>query len=253
MVASLKDEILRMAAGNLRDSVPEMGQDEIGIIAEELDNLRTALQDTLVREKESRRANQDLITAMSHDLRTPLTILNGYLEVLRLNRNPEMHEEYLNRCLQKTSDIREMTDRMFEYALVFEDFIKLVGFQPELDYTNVERWITGDKGMIKRIFSNLFSNILKYGDKSVPVNIKGCFTKTTYILIMSNGIKQQSTGVESNHIGLMSVEKMMQQLGGKSSFSEENGLFSVRLEFHLTAYGRVDRPETYAGNNAGII
>ena len=67
MVASLKDEILRMAAGNLRDSVPEMGQDEIGIIAEELDNLRTALQDTLVREKESRRANQDLITAMSHD------------------------------------------------------------------------------------------------------------------------------------------------------------------------------------------
>ena len=276
MVASLKDEILRMAAGNLRDNVPEMGQDEIGIIAEELDNLRTALQDTLVREKESRRANQDLITAMSHDLRTPLTILNGYLEVLRLNRNPEMHEEYLNRCLQKTSDIREMTDRMFEYALVFEevddpkvkeipieyfrdcinehsDFIKLAGFQPELDYTNVERWITGDKGMIKRIFSNLFSNILKYGDKSVPVNIKGCFTKTTYILTMSNGIKQQSTGVESNHIGLMSVEKMMQQLGGKSSFSEENGLFSVRLEFHLTAYGRVDRPETYAGNNAGSI
>lgn len=276
MVASLKDEILRMAAGNLRDSVPEMGQDEIGIIAEELDNLRTALQDTLVREKESRRANQDLITAMSHDLRTPLTILNGYLEVLRLNRNPEMHEEYLNRCLQKTSDIREMTDRMFEYALVFEevddpkvkeipieyfrdcinehsDFIKLAGFQPGLDYTNVERWITGDKGMIKRIFSNLFSNILKYGDKSVPVNIKGCFTKTTYILTMSNGIKQQSTGVESNHIGLMSVEKMMQQLGGKSSFSEENGLFSVRLEFHLTAYGRVDRPETYSGNNAGII
>lgn len=65
------------------------------------------------------------------------------------------------------------------------DFIKLAGFQPELDYTNVERWITGDKGMIKRIFSNLFSNILKYGDKSVPVNIKGCFTKTTYILTMS--------------------------------------------------------------------
>lgn len=256
MVAQLKDEILRMAAGNLRDSVPEMGKDEIGIIAEELDNLRIALQDTLVRERESRRANQDLITAMSHDLRTPLTILNGYLEVLRLNRNEEMHEEYLKRCLQKTSDIREMTDRMFEYALVFEDvdeakvkeipieyfrdcinehsdFIRLAGFQTQLDYTNVKRWITGDKGMIKRIFSNLFSNILKYGDKAVPVEIKGCFTKETYILMMSNGIKQQKTGVESNHIGLISVEKMMQQLGGDSSFSEKDGIFSVRLEFSL--------------------
>ena len=256
MVASLKDEILRMAAGNLRDSVPEMGQDEIGIIAEELDNLRTALQDTIVREKESRRANQDLITAMSHDLRTPLTILNGYLEVLRLDRNPEMHEEYLNRCLQKTSDIREMTDRMFEYALVFEegeepkvkeipigffrdcinehgDFIRLTGFQTEIEYTNVQRSIIGDKGMIKRIFSNLFSNILKYGDKAVPVQIQGCFTKTTYVLTMSNGIKQQNSGVESNHIGLLSVEKMMQQLGGGSSFSEEDGIFHVRLEFNL--------------------
>ncbi len=256
MVASLKDEILRMAAGNLRDSVPEMGQDEIGIIAEELDNLRTALQDTIVREKESRRANQDLITAMSHDLRTPLTILNGYLEVLRLDRNPEMHEEYLNRCLQKISDIREMTDRMFEYALVFEegeepkvkeipigffrdcinehgDFIRLTGFQTEIEYTNVQRSIIGDKGMIKRIFSNLFSNILKYGDKAVPVQIQGCFTKTTYVLTMSNGIKQQNSGVESNHIGLLSVEKMMQQLGGGSAFSEENGVFSVRLEFNL--------------------
>lgn len=256
MVAELKDEILRMAAGNLRDSVPDMGKDEIGIIAEELDNLRTALQDTLVREKESRRANQDLITAMSHDLRTPLTILNGYLEVLRLNRNPEMHDEYLKRCLQKTSDIREMTDRMFEYALVFEevdepkvkeipieyfrdcinehgDFIRLAGFQTEMKYTYVQRSISGDKGMIKRIFSNLFSNILKYGDKGIPVRIEGSFTKKTYVLQMSNGIKQQNTGVESTHIGLLSIEKMMQQLGGSSSFSEENGVFSVRLEFRL--------------------
>ena len=53
LVAELKDEILRMAAGNLRDSIPNMGQDEIGIIAEELDNLRAALQDTLVAKKKA--------------------------------------------------------------------------------------------------------------------------------------------------------------------------------------------------------
>ena len=52
-----------------------------------------------------------------------------------------------------------------------------------MEYTYVERWITGDKGMIKRILSNLFSNILKYGDKSSPVFIKGSFTK------QSSGVK----------------------------------------------------------------
>ena len=43
LVAELKDEILRMAAGNLRDSVPNMGQDEIGIIAEELDKFKSSI------------------------------------------------------------------------------------------------------------------------------------------------------------------------------------------------------------------
>ena len=145
---------------------------------------------------------------------------------------------------------------MFEYALVFEegeepkvkeipikffrdcinehsDFIRLAGFQTEMEYTYVERWITGDKGMIKRILSNLFSNILKYGDKSSPVFIKGSFTKQSYILEISNTVKQQNTGVESNHIGLMSVEKMMHQLGGESTFSEKNGSFAVELKFSL--------------------
>ena len=87
--------------------------------------------------------------------------------------------------------------------------------------------------MIKRILSNLFSNILKYGDKSSPVFIKGSFTKQSYILEISNTVKQQNTGVESNHIGLMSVEKMMHQLGGESMFSEKNGSFSVELKFSL--------------------
>lgn len=145
---------------------------------------------------------------------------------------------------------------IYEYTLVFEegeepkvkeipikffrdcinehsDFIHLAGFQTEMEYTYVERWITGDKGMIKRILSNLFSNILKYGDKSSPVFIKGSFTKQSYTLEISNTVKQQNIGVESNHIGLMSVEKMMHQLGGESTFSEKNGSFSVELKFSL--------------------
>ena len=80
-----------------------------------------SLNENIVREQESRKANQDLITALSHDLRTPLTILTGYLEVLRLGRTPEKQADYLDRCLKKASDIKELTDQMFSYALVSEE------------------------------------------------------------------------------------------------------------------------------------
>lgn len=101
-ILTLKDEILTMSSGDLSHAVPDFGENEIGILASELNLLRESLSDNIQKEQESRKANQDLITALSHDLRTPLTVLHGYLEVLKLKRNPKSQEEYLDRCLKKT-------------------------------------------------------------------------------------------------------------------------------------------------------
>lgn len=257
-IFQIKNGILQMASGDLKTALPQYSKDEIGILAAELDKLRITLDDTLRQEQESRQANRDLITAMSHDLRTPLTILTGYLEVLKLKKSPDMQEEYLNRCLQKTKDIKEMTDRMFEYALIFEEtetpslepldfsffherlresieFIHLAGFaceeeSPLADFQDTP-YFTGDATMIKRIFNNLFSNILKYGDKSEPVQI--CLTSDTQELkiILKNKIKAEHSDIESNHIGLRSVEKMMSLLNGRILYSEKNHEFAVQLTF----------------------
>lgn len=255
-IISLKNEILFMASGNLTHSVPAYGEDEIGILSKELDHLRLTLDENIRQEQQSRQANQDLITALSHDLRTPLTILNGYLEVLRLKRNPDMQEEYLNRCLQKTAEIKEMTDRMFEYALVSEgdeapdivklpanfiqccvqensDYIRLVGFDVHLTFPDASAWLLGDETMIKRIFNNLFSNILKYGDKKAPVTITGAIHQDTLKIQITNSIKQEHTQTESSHIGLKSVEKMLKLMDGEMQVLEKNCHFTVQLLFPL--------------------
>ncbi len=119
-IGILKDHILQMSGGDLHQPIRPMGNDELGILARELDQMRSTLYTNIQQETESRRANQDLITAMSHDLRTPLTILHGYLDILALGRNPDQQSEYIRRCLQKTEDIQQLTDRMFEYSLVYE-------------------------------------------------------------------------------------------------------------------------------------
>ena len=91
-IRTLKDAILVMAEGDLQKEVPAFGEDEIGILARELDHLRIALDANIRQEEQSRKANQDLITAISHDLRTPLTILNGYLEILQLGRTDQRND-----------------------------------------------------------------------------------------------------------------------------------------------------------------
>lgn len=252
----LKDEILTMSTGDLTRTFPDYGGNEIGILAQELDRLRESLHDTICKEQESHKANQDLITALSHDLRTPLTILTGYLEVLKLKRNPQTQDIYLDRCLKKAEDIKELTDRMFEYALVSEkqetpniswlstdfirqclnencDFIRLAGFTTDIHLTDDSGVLQSDGTMLKRIFSNLFSNILKYGDKNLPVVTAGRIQGSEYIVLISNAIKSDDSHIESNNIGMKNVDKMMRLLDSRMNVHLIKEQFKVELRFPL--------------------
>ena len=257
-VFAVKDSIVRMSVGDLTSPVPPCGADEIGIVAKELDTLRRTLQENIRRESESRQANQDLITAMSHDLRTPLTVLNGYLEVLKLKRaDPDAQEKYVERCLEKATDIKALTDRMFEYALVYEEnetadleplpvyvlaeclrenceFIRIAGFTVEekLQYTTESR-MYGDEIMLKRIFSNLFSNILKYGDKKGAVTVQICPECGRIKVMITNLIKKDAADTESNQIGLRSVRKMVEMHQGELYTFVETNIYTVSIVFEL--------------------
>ena len=256
-IGILKDHILQMSGGDLNHPIASMGNDELGVLARELDQMRSTLYTNIQQEVESRRANQDLITAMSHDLRTPLTILHGYLDILALGRNPEQQSEYVRRCLQKTEDIQQLTDRMFEYSLVYEppqspllvpiplknvqhmlsehlDFLRLAGFQTSETIAPLYGQIEGDETSLKRLFQNLFSNVLKYGDKSEPVTLQISQKNDIFQIILSNAVKKDLTGIESNRIGLKSAEKIAKMHHGTLTFTQKDKtLFLVEVTFPL--------------------
>lgn len=261
-VCRVKDSIVRMAGGDLDTPVQVWGGDEIGIVLGELDMLRETLRENIRREDESRQANRDLITAMSHDLRTPLTVLNGYLEVLKLKRAaPDMAEQYIERCMEKARDIKTLTDRMFEYALIYEkeetanlkelpvkllenglrencEFIRIAGFTVNykvlcrVEYMN-EYGISADELMLKRIFSNLFSNILKYGDKAEAVRAELYAEHGAIKVTLSNGIKADAREKESNHIGLRSVSRMLELQRGKLYTFADANRYTVQIAFEM--------------------
>ena len=262
-IGILKDHILQMSGGDLNQPIRPMGNDELGILAQELDQMRSTLYSNIQQETESRRANQDLITAMSHDLRTPLTILHGYLDILALGRNPDQQSEYIRRCLQKTEDIQQLTDRMFEYSLVYEppqfqvltplplkdlqltltehlDFLRLAGFQTSETFAPLSGQMKGDEASLKRLFQNLFSNILKYGDKSEPVTLQFSVENDTCQITLSNTVKLIHSDIESNQIGLKSAEKIAELHHGTLTFcqtKENQFIVTVTLPVFLRKNG----------------
>lgn len=267
-VVCLEKSILQMSSGDLCTPVPDSGLDELGILALELNKLRVTLHENIQKEQSLHKSNQELIAALSHDLRTPLTILKGYLEIVRLNRNPDLQAEYVNRCLRKAEDIQEMTNRMFEYALVYDaadtvndlqlteiplrffldslnehaDFLHLAGFETKLNFPDAPAessapcndflFIKADLSMVKRVFNNLFSNIIKYADKKETVVISASFSRTLTVFL-KNRIRNEQNDIESTQIGLQSVCKTMEQMNGLLTVESRENYFFAKINFPI--------------------
>lgn len=260
-VGRLKAEILVMADGNLEDAITVKGTDEIGILARNLDEMRLAMGENIRKEQEGQQANRELISSMSHDLRTPLTTLYGYLEIVEQGKCPEeKRKEYIRRCIEKVEEIRVLSDRMFEYALVYEtneqaelselyleelleelergrEFLELQGFRVQVEYsTDPEGRILGNCVFIQRMFNNLVSNILKYGEKESAVSVNVRLHQGNVQIIFLNRRRQQQEQVESNRIGLKSVKRMAELQGGSMFVAEEKESFAVTICFPLLPF-----------------
>lgn len=121
-IECLKQEILNMSQGDLSHPMTIQGRDELAVLAHQIDGLRMTLEENYEKEKEMQQTHHDLITAMSHDLRTPLTSLRGYLDILALHcfKDQEQMDNYLHRCIDKVEQIKELSNKTFAYSLVFE-------------------------------------------------------------------------------------------------------------------------------------
>ncbi|MBG9579303.1 histidine kinase, partial [Bacillus thuringiensis] len=82
--------------GNLAYRIEKKGEDEIASLTENINNMAEELMNNIEKERKLEKQKNELITNVSHDLRTPLTSIMGYLRLLRDSKyeNQEQHDEY---------------------------------------------------------------------------------------------------------------------------------------------------------------
>lgn len=251
----LKNEILNMSQGDLQHPITIKSYDELAILAREMDHLRETLEQNIQNEKEIKKTNRELITSLSHDLRTPLTSLMGYLDILRLHRyqNDEQMQQYLFNCIDKVNQIKDLSNKTFEYALVFEnDFqieqqnissLEVIQYlENNLEYLELEGFIVHrliehrqvrlsvDLSMMKRLINNVCSNIYKYALKEKPVFVNVEMKQNQIKIILSNEKRKNIELIESNQIGLKSVERIVKLHQGNIFIQNLENIFTIVIQ-----------------------
>ena len=258
-VQTLSRQVRQVSRGDLGMQIKPQTADEIGQLALDVDAMRLSIIDKLQREEEAWRANSQLITAISHDVRTPLTALMGYLEIISDEAlSPEERKAYLQICKNNAQRLKSLTDELFGFFLVFgkptpdqqaEDFdaatlldqvivehvmdLTQRGFRVETDMGEISGTLRVDLGHFRRIFDNLFSNVRKYADPDLPVSISLRNEREELLVTISNHINQNQSRVESNRIGLQTCHKLVAAMGGEFSQHRTKETFMVEVVLPL--------------------
>ncbi len=187
-----------VSEGDLNTSVEVIGDDEFSSMAENLNKMVEDIRNLMDRERESERTKNELITNVAHDLRTPLTSIIGYLELLsgKVRLPEEMQRKYIEIAYSKSKRLEKLIEDLFGFTkmnygkismhMAKVDVVKLLsqlleefypnfadkGLSYELQSNVPAKTITADGNLLARLFENLINNAIKYGADGKRVLVK---------------------------------------------------------------------------------
>lgn len=182
----------RMKEGDLNYSVNSVSADEIGMLCDDFEEMRLKLKELIETKLQYEKNTRELISNISHDLKTPLTAIKGYTEGILdgVADTPEKMDKYLKTIYTKASDMTSLVDELSLYARLdtdtipynfvrvnleqyFSDCISELMLDLEVknidigyfNYSNHDIYVIIDPEQMKRVINNIIGNAVKYMDK----------------------------------------------------------------------------------------
>ncbi len=213
-------------------------------------------------EKELRRAQEKLVLGMSHDLRTPLTGLLAYMEVIKKQEaGAGSSREYVEKAYHKILQIKELSDQLFEYFLA--DSQKGIQLEPPEEISSalgdylselcalldcsgfrvhmqMPEWkpvfIRVNTDYLGRIMNNLYSNLEKYADRNQEVVIQMIYEPDRAGIVIQNSMAQAGPYEGGTGIGVSNICLMMEQMGGQAQADMTEQVYRMILYFPVCVH-----------------
>ena len=206
---------------------------------------------------------KNAVTGISHDLRTPLTAISGYLDLLEREQKSEDVERYLGIIKNRTEALKQLADELFKYSVitspdydapkervsvnaVLEESIvayyaalQQKGIAPEINIPEEAVYCTANRAALSRIFSNLIGNAIKYSDGDLNITLTGdgqiTFSNTASQLteVQVSRLFDRFYTVEnarkSTGLGLSIAKVLVEQMDGTISANYNHNTLSISI------------------------
>ncbi|BBH21659.1 hypothetical protein Back11_30040 [Paenibacillus baekrokdamisoli] len=211
-----------IAGGDLGYRLPLTRLDELGTVAQNINNMAERLQLQVERERYLEKSKMELITSVSHDLRTPLTSIIGYLDLLKTHAYQDVQEQerYIDHACNKIQQLNKLVNDLFEYTRLtsgevrlslqevdlnqvleqmiseFEPVAREHGISIHKSLPPVPVKIIMDVEKIVRAIDNLFWNAIKFSERPSELRITLLTQEDSIIIAVENDGKPISQEVE---------------------------------------------------------
>lgn len=238
---TIKEGVEKIKDGDIHYSIHVDGKGDFGRLAANINSITDGLKKAVDNELKSERLKTELITNVSHDIRTPLTSIITYVDLLKKEKDPSKVEEYIEVLEQKSKRLKILTDDLFEAAKAssgnipvhFEridiislitqglgevnDKIEALDLDFKLSYPKDKVYIMADGKLLWRSVENLLSNIFKYALKQSRVYID--------IEDLGNEILLSFKNISAYELNI-SADELMERFkrGDESRLSQGSGL-----------------------------
>ena len=211
-IGRISAAIQNISEGDLNTTVEVIGDDEFSAMAVHLNKMVGDIRSLMDKEREAERTKNELITNVAHALRTPLTSIIGYLELLsgQVELSPQMQKKYIDIAYAKSKRLEKLIEDLFGFTKMNYgkmsmnvskvDVVKLLSqlleeFYPSFVDKNLSyelqsnvpvKIITADGNLLARLFDNLINNAIKYGADGKRVLVKVTASEQVVTISVTN-------------------------------------------------------------------